>query len=362
MNREAGKRDWFYWFMAGLTATQLPFFLMVLLDFVRHPLAPDYSSESVSYRLFTALVIAPVAVVIALLVIRRAPRNVTGLFLLLWATIMIGETLRQEALVLQSLSIGWVGLWFLPLFFPDGRAYPRRLEPHIRALCVALAFSVVLWSLASPTVTTFELPNPLFIPALAGLLPIVSNAKRVLLITVLVIILPSLIARYRHSDQRVRQQLKWLVFAFTGILITAIPLLISGITLRDPQTLAPRERLAVLAWSLFITLTPFTAVAIAILRHNLYDIDIIIRKTLVYSLLTGILAATYFGSVVAVQQLVQAATGKTPEVAIVVSTLFIAALFGPPTAAHSASYRPSFLPPPVRCRANNQPLQPSHAR
>jgi hypothetical protein len=79
----------------------------------------------------------------------------------------------------------------------------------------------------------------------------------------------------------------------------------------------------------YIVLFPALAIGNAILRHNLYDIDIIIRKTLIYSLLTGILAVIYFGGVVLAQQVFRAATGETPDIAIVLSTLLIAALFSP---------------------------------
>lgn len=81
-------------------------------------------------------------------------------------------------------------------------------------------------------------------------------------------------------------------------------------------------------WMLSLLLIPLS-IAVSILRYRLFDIDVIIRKTLVYAVLTGLLALIYFGGVVLVQQFTRSITGESSDVAIVISTLVIAALFFP---------------------------------
>ncbi len=133
--------------------------------------------------------------------------------------------------------------------------------------------------------------------------------------------LVSLYIRFRRAGPVVRAQIKWLLFA--GVLAFL------GIGYRL-ATYNP----AVNDWTdylLAVSLILFPiAISISILRYRLYDIDLIIRRTLQYALLTGILALVYFGGVVVVQGVFRGVVGSGDSpLATVISTLLIAALFNP---------------------------------
>jgi hypothetical protein len=134
--------------------------------------------------------------------------------------------------------------------------------------------------------------------------------------------------RYRRmSDLSLRQQTKWVVFGIVAALG-------GGFALMLLDLVVPSGVLASLvgttAFFLFALLIP-VSIAVAILRYHLYSIDLLINRTLVYGSLTASLALVYFGGVTATQVIFQALTGQEqqPQLAVVISTLVIAALFNP---------------------------------
>ncbi len=93
------------------------------------------------------------------------------------------------------------------------------------------------------------------------------------------------------------------------------------------------------------------SVGIAVLRYRLYEIDVIIRRTLVYGTLSALLAGTYVAVVIGLQALFSSFAGGS-NLAIAVSTLAVAALFMPVRVARAALRRPALLPPPLRRAAH----------
>jgi hypothetical protein len=142
----------------------------------------------------------------------------------------------------------------------------------------------------------------------------------------------SLVMRYRRSRGEERQQIKWIAFAasFVGLLylIAMVCAFIfpSGAWFQAGSPLW-LDLLGYAALSSF-TLVPI-AIGFAVLRYRLYDIDRIINRTLVYGALTVTLVAVYVGSVLSIQYALRGLTGSESQLAIVASTLLIAALFNP---------------------------------
>ena len=117
-----------------------------------------------------------------------------------------------------------------------------------------------------------------------------------------------------------RAQLKWVAVGLSSFIVPGIGGWLLGYLGVNSELL---YLLSMTGWFLF----PI-CLAIAITRYRLFDIDVIIRKTLVYSILTALLALIYFGGVVLVQQLTRSITASS-DLAIAVSTLILAALFFP---------------------------------
>jgi hypothetical protein len=134
----------------------------------------------------------------------------------------------------------------------------------------------------------------------------------------------SLVVRFRRARGVERQQIKW--FAFSGVVFCSVfaagPFLWS----------LPPSRATAWIWPVLFLAGASTvpvAVGIAILRHRLYDVDLLINRTLVYGPLTAMLALVYFGGVVGSQATLRVITGQESTLAVVASTLAIAALFNP---------------------------------
>jgi hypothetical protein len=163
-------------------------------------------------------------------------------------------------------------------------------------------------------------PNPLGIEGL----PNVYEQLQALMFALIFIASASLLVRLHHARGVERQQIKWVAYA--GALAASASLLnYTAFEAMDVQWLELFGRVPALVGILGIP----TAVGIAILRYRLYEIDTLINRTLVYGALTALLVGVYVGSIVLLQGLLRTLTGQESQLAIVASTLAVAALFNP---------------------------------
>ncbi len=288
-------------------------------------------------RLFTLILmgIAALDVGLGILLIRRVPDNVIGLLCAIYGTGyifwgMYDSNVLKSYLVLYPDVITLPALFFLILYFPNGRLYPPRWSSAGIGVWLLEIVLNLFKTLSQPVlVDAFDSSktqaNLLYVPALAPLTNIASGLTGLLNLGFVILLITLPFLRYRHADERTRLQMRWLTFM-------ALPMvLFLGLALAAGATDSPESiRIATFLIScLFIIAFPPISLGNAILRHRLYDIDIIIRRTLIYSILTAVLGAIYFGGVVLAQQIFKAVTGEGSDLAVVVSTLLIAALFSP---------------------------------
>ena len=226
---------------------------------------------------------------------------------------------------------GLIGTYLI-LLFPNGRLPSRRWRPLAwlsGAVIVSMSVGGVLTP--GPLEDLGGVRNPFGLERYPWMGDVTQSIILLLPLCILASV-ASLVLRFLRSGGEEREQIKWLAFAasilglgFASFVILGfiLPDVIGGV---DPLW----ENLLEDAVTLSFAGVP-TAVGVAILRYRLYDIDVLINRTLVYGALTGILAAFYFGGVTFLQALFRILTGQAeqPQLAIVVSTLVIAALFNP---------------------------------
>ena len=222
------------------------------------------------------------------------------------------------------LSVGLPGI-YMTLLFPDGRLPSRRWRPF------ALFAGAVI--ILMPVV--FLLPSPGKLLGQHPWLSIMASFGLVVLPACIMASAVSLVLRYRRSGGEVREQIKWLAFAASFVGVVYLGNIITQLLFAPESLTANGATPLWVSLERFVLVVSFagvpTALGFAILKYRLYDIDIIINRALVYGSLTVLLASVYFGGVTATQALFQTVAGQQQEsqIAVVASTLAIAALFNP---------------------------------
>jgi len=223
-----------------------------------------------------------------------------------------------------------LSLFYLPLLFPDGHLPSRRWLPVAVVAGIAMLGFVLPRALAD-TLPVNEAPgyridNPIGIEGLGPIenLPIFGVLLNGLLVIAFVGVAASVVVRFRRSRGVERLQLKWFVYVTVVLVGGSILASVIGVA----TGLRWLEQFSFVLSMLALVCLPI-AVGIAILRYRLYDIDLLINRTLVYAPLTAMLVLVYLGGVVSLQYAFRVLTGQGSQIAVVASTLAIAALFNP---------------------------------
>jgi hypothetical protein len=216
-------------------------------------------------------------------------------------------------------QIGLTGL--LILLFPDGRVQSIGWRWFAWVIVFATPASMVMAALSPGEIIGLDpIHNPLGIEGLPNLYELVQA----LMLTLLLVAATSQLVRLRRARGIEQQQIKWFAYAVVvassgSILAYVVPVAVGALWL---------DLVGYVPFVVGVVSVPIS-MGIAILRYRLYDIDIIINRTLVYGALTALLVAVYVGSVMSLQGALRALTGQESQLAIVASTLLIAAMFSP---------------------------------
>ena len=341
---------WLAWSLAGLSfamfAAGVVFVFLILL-----------MGEALTSRLVSDMVIFVTFLtfpIVGALVASKRPGNAVGWICLVaglfWMLIALGEA--QEAYELAvtgtvrssvtldallfwdwAIPVGLLGIYMI-LLFPDGRLPSRRWRPFawfagavMAVICIGFIF------IPGPLEGHPGVRNPFGLEALAWLAHVAVFIVLLLPVCILISAL-SLVFRYRRAGTVVRKQIKWLALAagfvgvnyFGGLLaqILLVPEALESGNTPVPLWVDLVNNMLLISYAAIPV-----AVGIAILRYRLYDIEIIINRALVYGPLSVTLVLLYLGGVVSLQYAFRTLTGSESQLAIVASTLLIAALSVP---------------------------------
>jgi uncharacterized membrane protein YhdT len=332
---------WLAWSLCAISLVLTALALWLLNLNYSHPDALIY--DPWLDNTLSALSYTPVGALIA----SRRPANPLGWLLCLFGLVISISHFGAEYAIYAQLArsdslpagevMAWILSWLLPiivwlslfplLLFPTGKL-PSRHWRWLGWLTAAFVLLGVIFSALSPGALMGILgpvQNPLGVEGFSSVYYLVVLYTISFVLTGAVVF--AVFMRLWRSAGVERQQVKWFAYAAAASAIATILAYVVPGLIDMPLWF---ERMAIALNIALIPATPI-AIGIAILRYRLYDIDIIINRTLVYGTLTVTLLAVYFGGVATAQLVLRTLTGqeRAPQLAVVISTLVIAALFNP---------------------------------
>ena len=304
--------------------------LIVLVTTLDQP----FPSDVWGFRGYSAIIALTCATVGAIVLAHR-PQNVISWLLIALAVLGSLQFLAEDYLALGIVAapgsmpatewVAWLMNWlWIPQFvimicfflvFPDGHLLSARWGVVASIAIIAGVMGVTLMAFMPGPLTGFRaIDNPMGF-GVASTYPPPTAAFRIGILTAFALATLSLVVRYRRAGPVERLQLRWVAFA------AAVAAILSPLGFTD---LEAGQALFILA----LCGLPIAA-GVAILRYHLYDIDLIINRTIVYVLLTAVLAGVYTASVALMQRLFVAVTGERSDAVFVITTLIVVIVFTP---------------------------------
>jgi hypothetical protein len=331
---------WLAWYMCAVSLMMTALGLLFMIESHSRTDAPVFD-----YWLLNTVIAVSFSPVGAIIAPRLPPRNPIGwlfcaiglfgamrLFVAEYAIVtLLAEPGSRLSALPGGEALAWISSWvwvvhfgpfiFLALLFPDGRLPSPRWRPFAALVVVVVAGGTAAVALWPGTAARFDSVNsPLGIEVAANAI----NPVETILYALALMAAASLLVRLIRSKGIERQQVEWFAFA-VGML--AISTTLAYVVSEAMEVLWLGWISSVLVIASIVGLP--VAMSIAILRYRLYQIDSLINRTLVYGSLTAVLALVYFCTIVVSQRVLVAFTGEESTLAVVASTLLIAALFTP---------------------------------
>jgi hypothetical protein len=293
--------------------------------------AVDFWSGALPFLAFTT---------VGVLILSRRPNNAIGW--LCWAIgavvgsgsvgfqvalRMAGDPVSRPVALVGLLSsatflVSLLGLLpLLVLVFPSGRLPSRRWRPALWVFAGGLVLYLGLYVLQPGPLGEGLPANPLGVGWAERLMDRIGPVLFLLFGLFVILVLGSLVLRFRRSREDERQQLKWLTYA--AALLVVFPTTLGGVLERIGLWV-----LGAVAFALAVSTIP-AAIGVAVLKYRLYDIDRLINRTLVYGLLTTVLGVVYTSVVLVLGQLFGGLSAKPPSWAVAGATLAVAGVFQP---------------------------------
>jgi len=288
------------------------------------------------FLLITGLAVAGISVV-GSLIVRREPRNLVG-WVLLGSSLGLAAqsaafdyiSLSQDRFSLglpATVPVAWIDNWLMipslfglvilvPLLFPTGRLPSPRWRPVGVLALIGITVTTVGSALAPGPLQVGGIDNPLSLRLPHPIVDIAGGIDVVSGLALFGLTAAAVVVRYRHGTPLERLQLRWFAYPAT--------LGIVGIGASNIVTTGLSDA-AWIGGLLAIAVTPF-AIGIAILRHRLFDIDLVIKRTISYGVLTVLLVGLEIGGVLVLQNVLSTIT-REQTYAVAATTLGVAALF-----------------------------------